>query len=892
MNIRYKCTELTRRSCGAGYVGDYVTRFCEECSCHKTLRGDLCFDSKGNSVSKHDFPFTSEQECRNSCVSEKCRPMSVVKAYYCNCTNKDFCEKASDYYGISYYSQECNCAPCKCTTNKGVTECKDPEGNICTDSLEKCQSSCIDIGCPSFPKWGCSRVEGDECTQKPPERELITKCVECDCKDTPTGVKCTPNSTQSEVNCQFDTIQDCENSRTFTYGFCKPVSCQKTNEFGIVNVSNLKIQAIPSTNLGIRKVNTINVLDVQEDIEESLASGTLYSGKYTFTNSPLPKETFGLRPNGAYLNIFNEHVSYVVKYFLDFRNEPSAEWSEIAVNEIRQNRSHLIESLDPDLNLIFNNLTYPTGMKVDPNHLYDGLIELLITGRLDEFDASFYKEVYKFQKELEIINYDTAGSDFLKREKIGLGIIADSLVSADPQEHTGDEDRAFDFISNTKAFLTDIDAYIPVIVDGSALRFDARDDGIVITDASGTDVLFPPGLGYGYYLPLTVPTDSGDIQIPLEFTTDLAGSFFVPLDALMQAAELMGENSIMKLSVSSLSGNNEFDTDYIAVSSTSAMYFALDLSAMTGQNDVNNKLLNKINAPYKLKTDSSIIEDHSIEAGTQVTEVYLHHDDPMWSYLLNTEYCELDLVNIDFTSFLDNKAPLNGERIVRGIVPRALIFVSSKGSTYTNFHSKSKIRNITKNASNNIIVTRDCELVSLLQSKTTSDITHALTRKYTFNEYRTYGIGLLGTKESNHDGGVFDVDKTFFVYDPSAKYDNVYYEADTLGYVSSVSSTMPSTTYLLSEVTKTITDNYLYSHLTWWDLFRRLKLFDYGALQIEMTQQVTNALESGLLINGTRVTYVKSEEDINNTGIVNPTLEVSGDTIILTEEGRDEGWIT
>ena len=688
-----------------------------------------------------------------------------------------------------------------------------------------------------------------------------------------------------EVNCEFNTLEECENSRISPYGSCKQRSCQKESSLGVTDLTNLRIQAIPPTNLGIRTVKNILAEDVQAEIEESLEDGDIYDSSFNFTDRTLSEETFKLEPNSGYLDIFNEYVSYVVKYFLDFKNNEDLEWHETAVNELLNNKIHIIESLNPDLNLIFNNLTYPTGKKVNPDHLYEGLIELLITGRMDEFDVSYYKNVYEYQKDVEIVNYKTLGFDSDQREKVGLGIIADSLVPADPRFHANNvEARSYDFISNTKVFLTDIESYIPIVVDGSTIPFNARDDGVLIEASDGTDVLVPPGEGYGYYIPITIPTDAGTSQIPLEFETQLSSAFFVPIDALTRAAELMGVDSVMSLAVTSLSGNSEFDTGYTAVSSTSAMYFALDISAMSGSPNLGNRMINNIKASYKLKSNASLIQEHSIEAGTQVTEVYLHYDDPLWSYLSNTEYCELDLVNIDFTSFLNNRAPLNGEIIVRGIVPRALIFVPAKGSAYTNFHSKSKISTIKKDGSNNIIVTRNCELISLLEDTNVKYLSHALTRKYTYNEYGTYGLGLLGTQESNHAGGVFDVDKTFFVYDPSGKYDNLYLNEST--YTSSVSSTPPPTTVLTSGVLKTITDNYKYTHLTWWDLFRRLKLFDYGALQIEMTQEVTNAIEDGRLTDGIKVTHVMSEEEVSNTGITNPELDVSGDTIILSEEER------
>ena len=444
---RYRCIEANRRSCGVGYVGNYITRFCEECLCYKIpgVIGERCFDLNSNPVEKSEFPFTSPQECESSCTNERCSPIGIpTKTYECDCANNQPCTGFNSATGSNVQSQVCNCTQCYCDDEDGVRVCRNSKGKIigtgekvCTKSLNDCQTSCSDRGCPSWSKWGCLETKGNKCLSSPPEEELITECVEATCKDGVNGVECIPLNVPKEQRSNirrgefsFNSRGECETDRLSPYGSCKSQLCANstTNIRGVSYTIASAFQAIPPPNLGIRKYKAIDVKHLMTS-EESGRS--IYNTDFNFSNRGFSREISELTRGHSYPRIFNEYISPIVQYFLVHKGEGS--WDEVYVNELRNNINHLIKSLNPNLNLIFNNLTYPTGKKVNPNHIYNGLIELLLTGKLDEFDPDYFDGLYGAQNNMEILEYKPS-SDKDENDKVALGILADSIVPADPKK--------------------------------------------------------------------------------------------------------------------------------------------------------------------------------------------------------------------------------------------------------------------------------------------------------------------------------------------------------------------------------------------------------------------------------------------------------------------------
>ena len=83
-------------------------------------------------------------------------------------------------------------------------------------------------------------------------------------------------------------------------------------------------------------------------------------------------------------------------------------------------------------------------------------------------------------------------------------------------------------------------------------------------------------------------------------------------------------------------------------------------------------------------------------------------------------------------------------------------------------------------------------------------------------------------------------------------------------------------------VINTLKNVYNFTHFTWWDLFRRLKLKDYAGLQREMTSELLKALETGVITDGANISMVLSGPKESNTGLRDP----NDDTLYLTEEQR------
>ena len=912
---RYKCTVTRQRGCRPGSKGNHIEKTCEECNCYTFpgVRSTQCFNRGGGAVDAAEFPFLSVNECAASCKDESCIPTGKdTSRYACQCIDAEPCIE------IGLFKKNCNCVACYCDLDgEGNEVCRDNKGKTilgdqCLQSLQQCVGSCRDYGCPTTTKWGCLEAEGAKCAETN-EVERITDCVELGCKEVNGLLECTPltNSvvtgdgtllTNSKlVSANFNTRGECEKDRLSPFGSCKSRLCanSSTNIRGVSTAAASLYHAVPPTNLGVRAINILNVnhlatyrINAGKAIDD-LEDDSIYNAKFNFATHGFPKPPTKLISNSKYLDTFNNYVSIVVHYFLD-REGSEDGWNETFINELMTNTDHIAQSLNTDLNLIFNNLTYPTGIKVDPNDLYSGIIELLLTGSMNEFDPHYFMEVYKGQSDVKIDDYRKS-EDTRTNDNVALGIISESLIPADPKKHT-DKGRHFDFIANTKPFLTDIKANIPIIIgddSSSSAPLELADLGIPVVFEGDVITHLDPGEGFGNYF--TLSSSITNEQYVLEVESELSSAYLTPIDALAQAAKLLGKDSNMKITASSAGiaedGHvypSEFDSDFTIPSSTDFTYFALDLSAITSNTSPDNHIINELKCPYKVMTSSSEITAHSIEAGTQITEVFLHYNDPIRTYLKDSGYCELDLINIDFSSFVDGKAPLHGEIIVRGNIPKALVFIPAIGSRYNPFHAKSKIDNIdyAETAVTPFIrVSRGCEFVPYLETQSAKHSKHASTRKFTYEEYGTYGRGSLGTLRENHPLGTFDVDSSFFTYELSGneEYSNLFYNSSS--YSSSAPDIeLPPTTVAVSGVIGDLKNKYNYTHFTWWDIFRRLKLRDYAALQLEMNKVIIKALENGVVTGGDKVSMVLSGPNESNTGLRHP----SDDTTYLTEDDRIE----
>jgi len=778
----------------------------------------------------------------------------------------------------------------------------------------------------SFIKWGCLEAKGPVCVETN-ENERATECVKCNCKDVETNIgiktECIPekdsitfgdiNATTVKANlvsAKFDTREECEADRQSPYGGCKSILCVGSNTpiRGISNTAARYFQNVSPANLEIRKTKKLNTDHLATTgIKGSGQLGPVYDSDFNFFMYGF-SDQYDLEPvvNHKYLKIFGKTISPVVEYFLECEKRPEQEWDEIYVNELLLNENHIIQSLNSDLNLVFNNLTYSTGKKVDPYDLYTGLTELLITGKLSEFDPNYYLSVYNNQRETEITEY-TISEDDSTNDSVALGILAESIIPADPTKHT-DENRHFDFVANTKLFLEDINANIPIILeDGTTVPLESTNDGVVIVSNNGTEEvssILSPGIGYGNYFAMS-STDMGGTHA-LMMQTELSNAYLTPIDALERAANLIGKDTNMKISVSSVSASNfphEFESSFSIPTTTDATYFALETSNITSKTSADNHMINELKCSYKVMASSSV-SAHSIEAGTQVTEVFLHYNDPIRTYLSDSGYCELDLINIDFHAFEEKKAPLNGEIIVRGNIPKALVFIPAMGSRYNPFHAKSKIENIFNDNGGAQIVTRSCEFAPYLEEVSPRNIQHVSTRKYTYPTYGTYGRGILGVRKENHPLGDFDVDATFFEYELSGKvgYETLFY-ADGVYTSSAPDVVTPPTAKVVTEVIGSLKEKYKYTHFTWWDIFRRLKIAEYASLQFEMNDTVLQALENGVVTGGTKISMMLDGDDQSNTGLVHPDDNtqyltetqrlsllydgtIAEDPTYLTEEGR------
>lgn len=784
-------------------------------------------------------------EIRRHC--EVCPPAAIQPAE-CNFTNMQHCRTACpDQDCISKPQGPITPRPLD-PTNPGRPQPARPTGPTTSETRFKCQE--ITIYCPGDSELPVAQRR---------IKEIVRNCALCTKNANNTWPEGCIHTTKSDCleKCASSEVRDCSNNT----GVIIPTGPITGSRSVPTSTGIISIPSEPGNNGVINNPEpqiiqepVIIVINVNQQAAQSEPgynedpvnepSSQIYHKLYNFFNNTLGlQERANVFVQNAYLtNIFSTQVTREVMYFIN-RSQSESTWSEEPLFALTPNM--IKDSISPILKEAFSKIHNIGGQVVNPEFFYTTVLNLLVTGRIGEFDPNYYISLAQKQVGDTFIKYEGA-SIHEYMERASLGLISNGGINADTENYEGFNKNR---LKRQRRLNTDIAASIevteletPELVE----NLYTNDIGIEVVNISGESQYLTLGDGDGYYI------SSNDIlsnEYPLKLSTLVSAAYYVPPDVRYNALTIMKENPGITLQVSSLSGQGEFTSGYDYTSVGDPLYFILDLSTISDGIRA-NPLVDIFEAQYKLEADEGIIRQHSINYGLAISKLNIDYRDPFYHYARDTGIIDFTQKDITFRSFSINRTSVN-EAIITRNVPFALILTPGCGSTHNPLNGESELVEYESD-----VVIRKITVVPDININDSSKNSPLLEERNIYEETGGYKIGL---------DEVNDAQNVVYIYNASSDIFNTSYFVDNTYSKDPPTSIErhPLSKFVVSTIDTLITE-YSPTELTWWDLIRRLPLNQYASIGFN-TSAVFNSIESGW--RGVPVRNVLSRLDTSYTGL-------------------------
>lgn len=646
----------------------------------------------------------------------------------------------------------------------------------------------------------------------------------------------------------------------------------------MTSISNLVYKSL--SNSTTRNTQVIDVTN--ENLRRfSSASGNsryytehgIYNPIYTIFKYE-PTQEVELVDNSLYRNIFKNKIASEVDYILN-RLNTTRPWNEKTIQNLTDDK--ILISLNEELLTALNNINYLGGKKIALRNFISVIRRALMSGKLDELDVSHYLNIYSKQLNDIIVEFSESGNTSVTNEA-AIGLLFENNIRADftlePDKRTRDE------LKRQRRLNTDILARVRTVkIDGNENPIYLNNTGLPVymldnLGASTINSNLLLGDGPGYYFSAL---ESDNIEYPLECITDISAAYYVTPDLRNNILELVGARAEVIIRSSSMPGVNEFLSTYNPSADVSPMYFALDLSTV-GDLRSNNPLVNFFSGSYVLLSDEDAIH-HSKTYSLNITKVNLDYRDPLIHYARDTGKIDINQNDITFRETNTNNRSIVDQRIITRNLPFALILTPGCGSVHNPFNTMSLIEDYGNNSTST--VTRAISLIHDINHSESELLKPVLDE--TLIVKATDGnpyFGLYEKYKHSDDQGLI------YYYNPnSTAFNRSYYYNGEYTNIQPPSSlrTLPIEAHFVTNILNKLVERYNPSQLTWWDIFRRLKLNELGELNLINFERLMTNLPSNL--KDIPIREVLSTYQINDTGLegdIHPE-----DQIILYEKDRE-----
>lgn len=577
-----------------------------------------------------------------------------------------------------------------------------------------------------------------------------------------------------------------------------------------------------------------------------------------------PEASTVLVANSTYRNIFKDVVPEEVKYFIE-RESASSVWTEEYFDSLTD--AKIILSLRDELLTSFNNINSIGKTKIPLSNFIEVIRNHLITGTLFEFDPNYFYYVYNSQVADKILKLPQQGESY-NGLQIAIGLF--ELSSQSPYQPNSDNPISTNELKRIRFLLEDIYANIPSVqFDGTSAALFLRNAGVPYEQLDGSSTGYLNiGDGAGYY----VSSEFVDGSLyPLPTVNDLSAARYIPPSLRQNVLELLGRNPEVVLTVTSKPGFTEFSSSYDPSADISPMYFKLDFDSISDIENPNS-VINILSASYSRITDEDAVA-HSRNYSFNVTKVNLDYRDPIIHYARDTSTLSIVLDEFNLRNFDENRS-VTKENIILRNIPAAVVLTPGMGSAHNPFNAKSKITVYSDST-----VTRTINLTPSFETHASFPTKPSLEVS---NIYSSLGVSYFGLYEQKY---AQDIHGNMFTYNPSSSiFEKSYFSGSYSNRQPSIDYRGPSVESTLVSLVDKLSDPSSVSSLTWWDVFRRVKINEIGKLAYSDPKTFLNKLAVGWR-NDVPILNVLTRYTIRPSGIPDGET-IPNDTIIINEWDR------
>ena len=528
--------------------------------------------------------------------------------------------------------------------------------------------------------------------------------------------------------------------------------------------------------------------------------------------APGPSEASEQVSNSRYdTSLFSTSINLGVEYLLK-KNNLFETWNSTYINQLTT--QNVIDSINPEVIKDLKRIQKEDGEYFSDYDIYTTVFTSLVRGTIlnSDSDGINVEEIRELADGSENQNDPqvfVAGVDEVTKEYAALGLLEADSTPINPKSAQG---ISINRLKNLKVLPTDINAKIPIIIDGVEHSRFVKVDGTILDHSS-------LAINDGYYLTINV----GGVNKKLFCNTELSHTVFCSTESRAKAIKVLGGTNTREISVTSTYSQNLEDTVDLNSDESSPRedfyIFKLNASSISTTDALQSTLLKNTEAVYDLMDSSSAagidnVNDYVRHKGLYYKTMCVNHDDNILDYMLagsSFSYKQEDIL------YNAPKTSISITNFVRQL-PYFIIIFPTNRFKYLPYQTKSRISDI--NVDNNSI-TRNLTFKTLLNYK---------------NERRKFIEEKLGYPE----GVTKDVygneeiqNKIFFLNKDARIYKHGYRVNDKVTVGTSVSRTR-STFSLVRRILEDIDDTYVVDTqgtgkgVYYFDLFSRMTLTEFN----------------------------------------------------------------
>jgi hypothetical protein len=576
------------------------------------------------------------------------------------------------------------------------------------------------------------------------------------------------------------------------------------------------------------------------NIQARVAKPILFDPNLNFFKTE-SNNLFNLVANRSSLKALNSEVTAEVAELLQIKGS-NIPWNEVTLQNLSDDQ--LLRSLNPQLVNSFQYLRNPGGEPIGVSVLVNVVRRHILEGTLNEFDPNYYIEAAKGQRDqrFEVLQRPEQQEH---ADRLAINYLINNLYTF--QNNKSSSWRNFQ-INRMRPLNEDVKLDINVTtLDGIVKDLAIPNEGFQVDTLSEVDQVTVPsvgspnklniGNGGGYYIDSTTLSSSG-VAVPTD--NIIHDSYYAPAPVRIKVLNMLGFDPAITVTASSVSGQHEFVSGDVGASGIKPLFFALNLSSVTGDY-FNDSLVENYSATYSLLTDSSDIQVHMNNNALNTPMLSIDYRDPIYRYILDTSSFDISMNDFNLNGFKDKGFSSIGSRFVRNI-PFGFVVTPVAGGKYNPFNGDSTLE---KHGDTH---TRSLSVIPAPDS--TIDGSPA-------PMFRSYSLALedgvnrvgIAEQESTQNIGYryFEEDFTQTFYSASA---------GEYGY-SSAPPSAQGTAYMLREVIDYLSSTYSATTVTWYDIYSRMPVTRVGEMFYDSNRDLILEIANGMR-GGVRIESVES----------------------------------